>query len=59
MDFASYKKLKELYKTAIANAEDTISFNGYTLLVDYTKYLIEHLDYVFGNRDEVIRKTSV
>ena len=47
MSYADYLELKKLHNKAIDNAEDSFMFKGNELLVHYTKFLIEHLNYKF------------
>ena len=46
-------RLKDEYATAVASGEPSFQFDGYDLLVDYAKHLIEDLE----NHFEKSKKT--
>jgi hypothetical protein len=46
------KKFEELYNTTIEAGEETFTFEGREVLVDYAKYMIEYLDDKLRGRGE-------
>jgi GR25 family glycosyltransferase involved in LPS biosynthesis len=45
IDEQSYKELKQAYKNAVDNNKEVLLFQGYMLLTDYAKYILELLEF--------------